>query len=292
MQETFKNSLLNGESMIRIETPTFVKWAGGKTQLISQYKKLFPHNFSNYFEPFLGSGAVFFYIKQIYNPPKCYISDINEDLINTFKMVKEKTDELIQLLKKYKAENHSKESFYEKREAFNEVTDRLEKASLLIYLNKTCFNGLYRVNSKGEFNVPFGEYKNPAILQEDKLRKASRLLKNVEIEVASFERVLDKAKEKDFIYFDPPYFPLSKTSSFTSYQNDAFMEEEQKRLCEVFKQLDKRGCFVMLSNSDAPFIKGLYKNNGFKIITVKARRAISCVGTGRGKINEIVVKNY
>lgn len=275
--------------MIKEGTPTFIKWAGGKTQLIDQYKSLFPKSFNNYFEPFVGSGAVFFYIKQKFNPKNITISDINEDLIDTYNAVKEDLGVLNELLKKHK-KNHSEEYFYKMREEFNTTKDKLKKAALFIYLNKTCFNGLYRVNSTGEFNVPFGKYKNPGILQNKKLNEASKTLKEVKINCVSFEKVADFAKEGDFIYFDPPYYPINNTSSFTSYQKSGFLEKEQKKLAEVFKRLDKKGCKVMLSNSDTNFIKGLYKD--YDIKTVKARRAINCNGNGRGIINEIVVRNY
>lgn len=274
----------------KIEAPIFVKWAGGKGQLIEQYKKFFPKKIKRYFEVFVGGGAVFFYVKQKFNPQFSMIADINEDLINAYKFVRSDINSLIKLLKKYKKQNHSKKSFYKKRKEFNKTKDKLKRASLLIYLNKTCYNGLYRVNSKGGFNVPFGRYKNPAILQEKKLMLASKLLKNVEIKKTGFSKVLEYAKKGDFVYLDPPYHPLNKTSSFTDYQKSSFGEEEQKKLAEVFKKLDKKGCKVMLSNSNTKFIRKLYK--GFKFRTVKARRMISCKGAGRGAINELVIMNY
>jgi len=270
--------------------PTFVKWAGGKAQLLEQYSPLFPKKFNAYFEPFLGSGAVFFDIKQKFSPRYSMLSDVNEDLINTFKMVRDNPEQLIDLLKEHRDRDNSREYFNKQRELFNNMKSGLDKASLFIYLNKTCFNGLYRVNARGEFNVPYGKYKKPAIVQEEKIRKASKLLEGAEILATDFASAVNKAERGDFIYFDPPYFPLSKTSSFTSYQKGVFLEKEQKQLSEVFKKLDKKGCLVMLSNSDTQFIRDLYK--GYDIITVKARRAINCIGTGRGLINEIVVKNY
>ncbi|MBI3051539.1 DNA adenine methylase [Candidatus Woesearchaeota archaeon] len=276
--------------MSQFYNPAFLKWAGGKTQMLSQYSTLYPKEFNRYFEPFLGSGAVFFHIKQKFKPKKSFISDVNNDLINTFKAVKEHPGELIKLLKEHKAKDNSREYFNQQRDRFNTLKSGLEKTGLFIYLNKTCFNGLYRVNAEGKFNVPFGKYPNPAILQEEKIRKASMLLQDVELSADNFSDTVKEAKEGDFIYFDPPYFPLSKTSSFTSYQKGVFLEKEQRELAKVFRELDKKGCFVMLSNSDSPFIHQLYR--GFMIIPVKARRAINCIGTKRGKINEIVVKNY
>mgnify|MGYP001619926225 CR=1 FL=1 len=290
VQNTFKDNFLIVEYMNRFYNPTFIKWAGGKTQLLSQYAKLYPKEFNRYFEPFLGSGAVFFHIKQKFKPKQCFISDINEDLINTFKAVKEQPEELIKLLKEHKAKDNSKEYFNQQRERFNTIKAGLEKAALFIYINKTCFNGLYRVNAEGKFNVPFGKYPNPAILQEEKIRQASKLLQDVNISESNFSDIVREVREGDFIYFDPPYFPLSKTSSFTSYQKGIFLEDEQRELARIFGELHKKGCFVMLSNSDTPFIRQLYE--GFNIVTVKARRAINCIGTKRGKINEIVVTNY
>jgi len=290
VQKTFKDDSLLVEYMSRFYNPAFLKWAGGKTQMLSQYATLYPKEFNNYFEPFLGSGAVFFHVKQKFKPKKCFLSDVNEDLINTFKAVKEQPEALIKLLKEHKAKDNSREYFNQQRERFNTLKSGLEKASIFIYLNKTCFNGLYRVNSNGKFNVPFGKYPNPAILQEEKIRKASKLLQDVNISESNFSEVIKEAKEGDFIYFDPPYFPLSKTSSFTSYQKGVFLENEQIELARVFRELHNKGCFVMLSNSDTPFIHQLYQ--GFTITPVKARRAINCIGAKRGKINEIVITNY
>ncbi len=290
VQKTFKGRFLLTKHMSRFYNPTFLKWAGGKTQLLSQYAALYPEEFNRYFEPFLGGGAVFFHIKQRFSLEQCFLSDVNRDLINAFKAVKEQPEQLIILLKEHKAKDNSREYFNQQRERFNTLKSGLEKAAIFIYLNKTCFNGLYRVNAEGKFNVPFGKYPNPAILQEEKIRKASMLLQDAELSANNFSDVVKEAREGDFIYFDPPYFPLSKTSSFTSYQKGVFLGNEQRELAGVFRELDKKGCFVMLSNSDTPFIRELYEE--FKIVPVQARRAINCIGTKRGKINEIVVKNY
>ncbi len=276
--------------MPKISNPTFLKWAGGKTQMLEQYKLLFPAKFNNYHEPFLGSGAVFFYIRQAKHPKKSFISDVNKDLINTFVMVRDRTNDLIELLAEHKRKNHSREYFNQQRKLFNSEDNPLEKAARFIYLNKTCFNGLYRVNSKGEFNVPFGRYENPAILQEDKLREAGKLLKGEEIFKASFASVLNTAEESDFVYFDPPYFPLSATANFTGYQKASFLHNEQRKLAEVAKKLDRKGCFVMVSNSDTPFIHKVYSD--FLVTPVSARRAINCVGTKRGSISELVIRNF
>lgn len=275
-----------------MEIPRFVKWAGGKLQLIDQFKSFFPNKFNNYFEPFVGSGAVAFYILQKYKPKQVLLSDINEELINTFNVIKNNVEELISTLKEHKKKHtkNDKEYFYKIRLLNTSALTPLERAARFIYLNKTCFNGLYRVNSKGQFNVPIGSYKNPDIVQADKLRKISKLLKTVKIKVMSFEKIIDFAKKGDFIYFDPPYYPLKKGKSFTTYTKNNFLEKEQQKLAEVFTKLNKKGCKVMLSNSDTKFIKDLYKN--YSVNTVKASRMINCNGADRGKINEVVVTNY
>jgi len=282
-----------------IRTPTFVKWAGGKTQLLEQFIPYFPkdNQFDRYFEPMVGSGAVFFYIQKKFNPNYSMISDINENLIHLYIVVRDKVDELIEKLKEHKS-NHMqnpKEYYYLMRDKYNSIDyeseyDELEKSALLIYLNKTCFNGLYRVNADGKFNVPMGRYKNPAIVQEQKLRDASKLLKGVDIKTMPFEKIVNYVKKGDFIYFDPPYLPISNTSSFTSYQKDAFLNNEQSKLAKIFRQLDNKGCLVMLSNSDHDFIRNLY--DGYDIKVVKAKRMINCKSEGRGAINELVIRNY
>lgn len=271
------------------EIPLFVKWAGGKKQLLNQFKQFFPEKIDRYFEPFVGGGAIAFYIIKNHNPKEVIISDVNEELINAYNVIKSNVDELIDLLKEYKLK-HNKETYYSIRVEDPSLLSNVSRAARFIYLNKTCFNGLYRVNSKGQFNVPMGSYKNPSILTEKNLREISQLLKNVKIKTESFEKVLNYAKKEDFIYLDPPYYPLKKGKSFTTYTKDNFLEKEQKQLADVFWKLDKKGCKVMLSNSDTSFIKNLYGN--YNISIVKASRMINCEGSGRGKINEIVVTNY
>lgn len=270
--------------------PTFVKWAGGKKQLIEQFKPFFPKEIKRYFEPFVGGGAVAFYLLKTHSEiEKIYLSDINEELILTYDTIKNNLEELIKLLKEYKAK-HNKEFYYKIRSQDVKTLNKVQIATRFIYLNKTCFNGLYRVNSKGGFNVPIGSYKNPLICPEEDLREISKLLKKDDIKVKQFYEVLKEANKGDFIYFDPPYYPINKTSSFTTYTKDKFLDKEQKHLAEVFKELDKTGCKVMLSNSDTLFIKNLYKD--FDITIVKATRMINCDATKRGKINEVVIRNY
>ncbi len=265
--------------------PSIVKWAGGKKQLLGQFEKLFPPKFKNYYEPFVGGGAVAFYIIKRFKPQKVTISDINEELINTFKVVRDNVDNL----KKYE-KLHSKKFYYKIRAINPKTLNIIDRATRFIYLNRTCYNGLYRVNSKGEFNVPIGNYKNPKICQEKDLREASNLLKGVEIKATQFYDGIKGAGKNDFVYFDPPYYPISKTSSFTSYDKNDFLEKEQIKLAKVFEDLDKKKCYVMLSNSDTDFIKNLYKK--YKITKVNASRMINSVAKKRGKISEIVVTNY
>ncbi len=273
----------------------FIKWVGGKKGLISQLMPLLPKNFNNYFEPFVGGGALFFelYSLGVLEGKKVYLFDINEELINTYQVIKHFPSKLLDELKKFQ-QKHSKEFYYEVREwdrdnDFKNI-DKVLRAARFIYLNKTCFNGLYRVNKKGFFNVPIGSYKSPKIYDEKLIMSASYALKDANIEVADFSRVLEVAKENDFIYFDPPYYPLSDTSNFTSYTDLVFLEDEQKRLYQVFKELDKKGCFVMESNSDTEFIKNLYQE--YKIEIVYMHRFINSKKEGRGKISEVVIKNY
>jgi DNA adenine methylase len=271
--------------------PLFLKWAGGKLQLIEQFENLFPDNFNNYYEPFIGSGAVFFYIKSKLQPNKVILSDTNEELINCFVVVRDKPYELIELLSNHR-KKHSKDYYYAVRSIESDRLDSVSKAARLIYLNKTCFNGLYRVNSKGQFNVPMGDYENPCIFDKNILFQASQLLQGVHLRVMTFEKVLDLAEKEDFIYFDPPYIPLSKTSSFTQYSKGSFSAKEQKRLSQVFSILDLRGCFVMLSNSDHALTRELYRDYGKNIVIVRAKRMINSVGSKRGAINEVVVTSY
>jgi DNA adenine methylase len=269
--------------------PTFVKWAGGKKQLLEQFRLYFPNKINRYFESFAGGGAVAFYVIKHYKPKEVYLSDSNEELVNAYNTIKSNVEKLIKELKEYK-KLHSKEFYLKVRAQDPKGLSDLEKAVRFIYLNKTCFNGLYRVNSKGEFNVPMGNYKNPAIVNEEDLREISRLLKNAKIETKDFTKIKTIVKKNDFVYFDPPYYPISKTSSFTTYTKEKFLDKEQKKLAELFKKLDKKGAKVMLSNSDSDFIKDLYQ--GYTINTVKASRMINCDAKGRGKINEVVITNY
>lgn len=261
----------------------FVKWAGGKTQLLSRLITKVPSNFSCYYEPFLGGGALFFSIL----PERAVLADKNWELINAYIIIRDHVEELIESLKKHKNE---KEYFYYIRSLDPNNLSPVERASRFIYLNKTCYNGLWRVNSKGKFNVPFGRYKNPKICDEPNLRTISEVLKDKTILCADFEEAVAKAKRGDFIYFDPPYFPLNPTASFTKYTKEDFNIDDQKRLAAVFEELDKRGCFVLLSNSDTDTIRTLYK--GYNIQRVEANRFINCKGSRRKGVYELIISNY
>ncbi len=264
----------------------FVKWAGGKRQLTAFLLNEIPTEFNTYIEPFVGGGALLFEIL----PKKAIINDLNEELINTYLVIKNNVDDLIESLKKHKNE---KAYFYEIRALNPEKLSPVERASRFIYLNKTCFNGLYRENSKGQFNVPFGKYKNPKILDEENLRAVSDYLNSIDVKIYNrdYKDICNLAKKGDFIYLDPPYYPISKTSSFTKYNKYDFTEKDQIQLSKVFKELDKKGCYVMLSNSNTDFIKNLYKN--FNIKEIEASRAINCKGDRRKKAKvEVLIKNY
>jgi len=266
----------------------FIKWAGGKRQLISQLKKYFPGKIERYFEPFVGGGSVAFYIIKNYKPKIVYLSDSNEELINTYNVVKSNVNSLIKRLEYYK-KSHSKSFYYAVRSQDPRVLSTIERATRFMYLNKTCYNGLYRVNSKNEFNVPMGSYKTPKIYDEEELKFISNLLKNSKIETKDFYQIKDKAKKGDFVYFDPPYYPLKK-ESFTTYTKENFLEKDQIRLAKLFSILDKKGAKVMESNSDTKFIRNLYKE--YNIHVVRASRMINSNSKGRGKINEVVITNY
>lgn len=272
---------------LKEETYPIVKWVGGKRQLMFELLKNMPKSYNRYFEPFIGGGALFFELQ----PQNGYISDMNEELINLYTVVKDDVYKLIDDLNKHKV---SKEYFLKIRnldrtEKYNSLSD-VKKASRFIYLNRTCFNGMYRVNSQGQFNVPFGNYKNPRIVDAENLINCSKLLKNTEICCADFSEILNKVQKGDFVYFDPPYVPLNETSSFTSYTKDGFDLDMQFKLRDVCDELDSMGVMFMLSNSDTKLVNELYSS--YEIKKVFASRAINANGNGRGKITEVLVRNY
>lgn len=262
----------------RVSARPFLKWVGGKRSIINFLLERMPREYKAYHEPFLGGGALFF----AEQPNKAYLSDINFHLIITFTAVRDNVDELIKLLTIHQA-NHNKAYYLKARVKLFEETEPVKIAALFIYLNKTCFNGLYRVNKAGKFNVPMGAYKNPAILDEPNLRNASQVLQGVEIKQHNFTQL--KPKKGDFYYIDPPYH-----TTYSQYSNDGFGDEEHKRLADYCKTIDGLGGYFMVSNSDTPFVRELYK--GYNIEQVSASRSVSCKAHQRGKENELIIRNY
>ena len=265
----------------------FLKWAGGKSQLLASYDEHFPEKFNNYFEPFTGGGAVFFRMRNKHGAFNAKLTDLNQELINCYTQIRDNLDKLVVDLKTHRNEA---DYFYELRSLDPTSLSPTQRASRLLYLNKTCFNGLYRVNSKGRFNVPYGFYKNPATCNEANLKACHDTLQGAKLECSPFDNVLKHAQKGDFVYFDPPYHPLTSTSNFTSYTKNCFSADDQEQLADTFLQLHKRGCKVMLSNSDCEFVRELYSE--FRIETVYAIRAINCKAEGRGRISEVLVLNY
>ncbi len=296
----------------------FLKWPGSKRQLISQFKKLYPQQLKeniikNYYEPFLGSGSVFFDIAQQYEIENSFLYDINDDLIICYKVIQRDITRITEMLSSYEQTylklNKIKrdEYFYNQRRIFNQnrfrinyqkySEDWLERASQLIFLNHTCYNGLYRVNSKGEFNSPVGDYKNPKIFNEKNLFAVNRILQKAEIKKADFKELIKDLKSGSFVYLDPPYRPISQTANFKAYSKEGFNDDNQLELFKIFKQIDLKGSYSMLSNSDPKnknpndhFFDEIYCE--YNIIRVPARRMINSDHSKRGLINEIVVTNY
>lgn len=267
----------------------FLKWAGGKRQLLPEIRSYLPSSFKTYYEPFIGGGAVLFDCQ----PEQAVVNDINCEIINVYRVIKDDVEGLIARLKEHKND----EDYYyrlrelDRTEQFDDLSS-VEKAARIIYLNKTCFNGLFRVNTQGQFNVPFGKYKRPNIVNEDVLRAINSFLNRSRLEILNkdFEEALEGISSEDFVYFDPPYDPLSDSSSFTGYTLSGFSRDEQRRLKGLCDRLHSRGVKFLLSNSATPFIEELYKD--YDIIYVKAKRNINSVGKSRGKINEVLVRNY
>ncbi len=266
----------------RVSQP-FLKWAGGKTQLLDELLRRMPKDYNVYFEPFIGGGALYFAV----SPKTAVIADINDDLVNAYNVVRDQPEELIEALKSYV---NDKDFFYEVRAQDPYSLAPLERAARLIYLNRTCFNGLYRVNKSGQFNVPFAGYKNPNIVQAERLLAASNTLSDTKVFNASFEKVLVNAKAGDFIYLDPPYYPKDVYSDFKRYNKEQFYKNDHERLAELYNELSDRGCYVMLSNSDTPFTRELYKK--WRVDTVYAKRMINSDSSKRGAVTEIIVTNY
>ena len=264
----------------------FLKWAGGKGNLIKYLKSFFPSNFNTYFEPFLGGGAIFFHL----NPEKAMINDFNEELIDVYVEIKNNPEKLMIALDKLQPKVDDKDFFYSIRAKKTSRMSTLNRVCRTIFLNKTCFNGMYRVNSKGEFNVPKGSMKNPRLYNRENLVACSESLQETEIVSGDYKNVLKKVKKNDFVYLDPPYDPLSKTSSFTSYTKNDFGKDEQLELANLFEALNKKGAILMLNNSDTEYTRELYKN--YRIEIIKAPRFVAAKGKSRKPVNELVVMNY
>ena len=280
-------SILNSKQALR----PFTKWTGGKRQLLSVIKSLMPESYNRYFEPFVGGGALFFELA----PKDAIINDFNSELINCYQQIKDNPSELIKSLSKHK-ESNSKEYYLNLRSADRdsriEKMNYVERAARIMYMLRVNFNGLYRVNSKNQFNVPYGRYKNPQIVDSDLIVSISQYLNENTIHILNgdFEEAVKDVEAGDFVYFDPPYIPLSETSSFTSYTHEGFSYEDQVRLRDTFKKLDEKGAYVMLSNSSSPLVGELYKD--FNIHKVSATRTNGAKSSSRGKIDEIIVTNY
>ncbi|OFO50864.1 DNA adenine methylase [Nosocomiicoccus sp. HMSC059G07] len=272
----------------------FIKWVGGKRQLLDVITSNLPEEFNHYYEPFIGGGAVFF---ELQHTPSL-INDYNTELVNVYETIRDNIDELVEELKIHDAKN-SKDYYLEVR-AWDRTDNYLnrtnvERAARFIYMNKTGFNGLYRVNKKNQFNVPYGKYVNPNIVNEGLLREVSEFLNEdgIRITAGDFEEAVKDAKAGDFIYFDPPYAPIDvDLNNFVGYTDNGFGYDEQLRLRDLFVELDERGCYVMLSNSSSEIIHELYKDYKETTLIVGATRAVNSVATGRGKVDEVIVKSY
>ena len=284
------NPTLSPTSGSRTPTP-FVKWAGGKGRLVRELLSHIPPRFENFYEPFLGGGALFFALCARESRFTAFLSDLNGELIGTYIEIKEKPEDLIAVLSRFQDEYEhatSKSEYYYRKRATT-PTSSVETAARLIFLNKTCYNGLYRVNSRGEFNVPFGRYKRPGILDAENIRAVSEALRltRAELTISDFKQSIAKCRKNDLVYFDPPYQPVSRTSSFTDYTPDGFSAVDQTILAKVFDRLVARGCTVLLSNSDTSLTRTLYREYDARIVTVN--RPINSIGSGRTGHKELIV---
>jgi len=270
----------------------FLKWAGGKRQLVPVIEKHIPRKYTQYYEPFIGAGAVLFSLQ----PAKSVINDVNSELVNCYRVIRDSPDDLLRLCDQHKR-NNSKDYFYklrvQDRQPCFEDLSSVERAARIMYLNKTCFNGLFRVNSQGQFNVPYGDYANPSIADPTVIKAVSTFLnqRTVRICEGDFADSVSTARKGAFVYFDPPYHPISDTASFTGYSVDGFGASEQEKLKLVCDKLSDRGCNVLVSNSNASFIRELYTDSRYEIVEVRASRTINAVGSKRGKIGELLIYN-
>ncbi|HEV0167620.1 TPA: DNA adenine methylase [Streptococcus pneumoniae] len=277
--------------MKKVTLQPFTKWTGGKRQLLPVIRELMPKTYNRYFEPFVGGGALFFDLA----PKDAVINDFNAELINCYQQIKDNPQELIEILKVHQ-EYNSKEYYLDLRSADRDeridMMSEVQRAARILYMLRVNFNGLYRVNSKNQFNVPYGRYKNPKIVDEELISAISVYINNnqLEIKVGDFEKAIVDVRTGDFVYFDPPYIPLSETSAFTSYTHEGFSFADQVRLRDAFKRLSDTGAYVMLSNSSSALVEELYKD--FNIHYVEATRTNGAKSSSRGKISEIIVTNY
>ncbi|MDE1815705.1 MAG: DNA adenine methylase [Thaumarchaeota archaeon] len=281
-------------SLISSAPKPFVKWAGGKRQLLPIITKHVPQKFERYFEPFLGGGAVFFNLAYKRRDTKWLLSDLNSDLVLSYVTIRDRVKELISALESHSTSYFKNQSSYYYKIRESEPKGQIEKVSRLLFLNKTCFNGLYRVNSKGKFNVPLGKYVNPNIVSKENLIAVSEILqsRDISIKCQDFEGALKNATEGDFVYLDPPYHPVSETSNFTSYTNGSFDYGDQERLYAKFKALDKKGVKILLSNSKSEEIIDLFKEFSDNVIEINANRFINSVSQRRTGHTELLIKNY
>ena len=279
---------------VTVEPKPFVKWAGGKRQLLAELEKSFPKQFGTYFEPFLGGGALLFDLLAKKPNLKCSVSDLNSDLVLAYVTIRDKLGRLIESLENH-SKNYQKDStgyYYEVRK--QEPKSQIEKVSRLLFLNKTCFNGLYRVNSKGKFNVPLGRYTNPNIVNRENLTTVSKFLQSDKIKIScrDFESILNDAKKGDFVYFDPPYQPVSDTANFTSYTHRDFTEDDLQRLADLANQLNSKGSHVLLSNSNTKIVKKIFSSKKWKVKEIAVNRAINSNSQKRTGHKEVLIKNY
>ncbi len=273
--------------LMAVKVRPVLKWVGGKSRLLPEILPRLPADFNAYHEPFIGGGALFFTLGTQETPRHFHLSDLNQALIDVYQALRDRVDEVIALLHEHEYE---RDHYYKIRALDPKNLTLPERAARVLYLNKTCYNGLYRENKSGQFNVPFGRYKNPNICDEPNLRAASAVLERAQIEQRHFSTVLETAQAGDFVYFDPPYYPVSATANFTAYSRYGFSQQDQVDLRDVFAELTARGVYAMLSNSDTPFIRDLYAD--FNVHTVYASRAINSKAGARGKVSEVLVCGY
>ena len=284
---------MNQHQILSTEPKPFVKWAGGKRQLIAIIDKHMPEEFGTYFEPFLGGGAVMFHLLGKNQETRCKVSDLNSDLVLAYVTIRDRLDELIISLESHAKNYHKNPDSYYYGVRESEPKNQIDKVSRLLFLNRTCFNGLYRVNSKGKFNVPLGRYSNPNIVNEQNLASVSRALQSRKIQIScrDFTAVLSDAKKGDFVYFDPPYQPVSNTANFTNYTNRDFTYEDLAKLVDVSEKLTNKGCKVLHSNSNSREVKALFSKD-WQIIEVAANRSINSDSAKRTGQKELLIKNY